>query len=51
VFSCVEKPLSFQNKLVRKYFYENSQFVDDILIFAELQNNRIGSKIGVSSKD
>lgn len=43
--------LSLQNKLTRKFFYENSEPVDDLVLFGEIDNPRIAQKIGLTNKD
>ena len=43
--------MSVQNKFLRKFFYENSGFVDDLAIFAELGNQDLAKKVGITQAD
>lgn len=43
--------MSFQQKLFRKAFYENSQAFQDTIVFVEISNTRICRKVGLTSTD
>jgi hypothetical protein len=43
--------LSTQATLVRKFFYENSQPIEDLVMFGEVTNRRIAEKIGLTGDD
>jgi hypothetical protein len=41
--------MTFQQKLFRKFFYENSSFVDSEVKFLEVTNERVAARIGLDS--
>lgn len=43
--------LSTQALFVRKFFYENSQPVEDLILFGEITKRRIAEKVGLMSDD
>ena len=45
------KDFTLQNKLFRKFFYENSSSLEDVAIFVEVTNPNIAKKVGLSAKD
>ena len=42
-----ESAFDIQQQIFRKAFYENSQTFQDSMIFAEINNSRIGQKVGL----
>jgi hypothetical protein len=36
---------------VRKFFYENSGFVDDLAVFAEIDDKSLAKKVGIDTVD
>jgi hypothetical protein len=42
-------PMTIQNKILRKAFYENSSNFEDSIQFVEVSNSRVGSVIGLKS--
>ena len=41
------KDFSLQNKMFRKFFYENSSPIDDLMTFVEIENNsKLAAKLG-----
>lgn len=45
------KDFSLQNKMFRKFFYENSAPLEDMVTFVEISSPRLAAKIGLTSKD
>ena len=45
------KDFTLQNKLFRKFFYENSSSLDDVTHFVEITNQNIAKKVGITGKD
>ena len=45
------KDFTLQNKLFRKFFYENSSSLDDVAHFVEITNQNIAKKVGITGKD
>ena len=45
------KDFTLQNKLFRKFFYENSSSLDDVAHFVEITNYNIAKKVGITGKD
>ena len=45
------KDFTLQNKLFRKFFYENSASLDDVAHFIEITNYNIAKKVGITGKD
>ncbi|TNV85361.1 hypothetical protein FGO68_gene3696 [Halteria grandinella] len=43
--------MSLQQKLFRKFFYENSTFLESECKFIELTNKRVAARIGLTSED
>jgi hypothetical protein len=43
--------MSLQQKLFRKFFYENSGFMDSEVKFLEITNERVGARVGLTSDD
>jgi hypothetical protein len=43
--------MSLQQKLFRKFFYENSGFMDSEVRFLEITNERVGARVGLSGLD
>ena len=37
--------------MLRKFFYENSAFVDDLAVFAEIGNGHLAAKVGITAPD
>ncbi len=44
-------PLSIQQKIFRKAYYENGSMFTDMLVFAEISNARIAKKVGIERDD
>ena len=45
------KSFSLQNKMFRKFFYENSAPVDDLITFVEVTSLRLAMKLGLKQTD
>ena len=45
------KDFTLQNKLFRKFFYENSSSLEDIAHFVEISNRNVAKKVGLTGKD
>lgn len=45
------KDYSLQNKMFRKFFYENSAPLEDLVTFVEVTNSRLAQKLGLTGKD
>ena len=45
------KNMSIQQKIFRKFFYENSSFINNEATFIEITNQRIAKRIGIESED
>jgi len=45
------KDYSLQNKMFRKFFYENSAPLEDMVTFVEVSSARLASKLGLTAKD
>ena len=45
------KDYNLQNKLFRKFFYENSAAIEDLAIFVEISNPSVASKVGLTQAD
>lgn len=43
--------MSLQQKLYRKFFYENSGFLDSEVKFLEITNERVAARVGLTSND
>lgn len=43
--------MNLQQKLFRKFFYENSSFMDSEVKFIEVTNQRVAERIGLDSQD
>lgn len=43
--------MTIQQKIFRKFFYENSSYIDDQTVFIELTNQRVAQRLGVNSQD
>jgi hypothetical protein len=43
--------MSLQQKLFRKFFYENSGFMDSEVRFLEITNERVGARVGLNGLD
>lgn len=43
--------MTLQQKVFRKFFYENSSFIDNEVKFIEITNARVAKKIGIDSQD
>jgi hypothetical protein len=43
--------MSLQQKLFRKFFYENSGFMDSEVRFLEITNERVGARVGLNGTD
>jgi len=43
--------MSLQQKLFRKFFYENSGFMDSEVRFLEITNERVGARVGLTGTD
>jgi hypothetical protein len=43
--------MSIQQKLLRKFFYENSANIEDLAIFAEINNVTTARKVGINRPD
>lgn len=49
--SAVPKDFSIQQKLFRKFFYENSSFIEEEAVFLEITDKRVAQKIGIDGED
>lgn len=45
------KDYSLQNKMFRKFFYENSAPLEDMVSFVEILNPRLAAKVGLTGPD
>ena len=45
------KDFNLQNKLFRKFFYENSAAIEDLAIFVEISNPSVAQKVGLTDSD
>ena len=43
--------MTLQQKLFRKFFYENSGFIESEVKFVEVTNERVAARIGIESQD
>ena len=43
--------LNLQSRIVRKFFYENSQPLEHLVMFAEITKQRIAEKVGLTARD
>ena len=43
--------MTLQQKLFRKFFYENSSFIDSEVKFLEITNERVATRVGLTSQD
>jgi hypothetical protein len=43
--------MTLQQKLFRKFFYENSSFIDSEVKFLEITNERVAARVGLTSQD
>lgn len=43
--------MTLQQKLLRKFYYENSGFTDELAIFAEISNKKLAKKVGIDAID
>lgn len=43
--------MTLQQKLFRKFFYENSSFIDSEVKFIEITNEKVAARIGLESQD
>ena len=43
--------MTLQQKLFRKFFYENSSFIDSEVKFLEVTNERVAARVGLTSQD
>ena len=41
------KDMSLSQKMFRKFFYENSSFIESETIFVEISNSKLANKVGV----
>ena len=39
--------MSISQKMFRKFFYENSSFIESETIFVEISNSKLASKVGI----